>query len=164
MWQKRLLTHLEVTKTSFVCHKDSVYYRATLKWKCGNKTETTNERKWSDLIGLSKGYKRAWLLVGLVNTLVKKRNAWELSRNQPILQLHVILQNDWSIEQCLLNIRVFLGGKTKNPCFDLFIHWLIKQITNTYRNHFSNSYENRSTTLKAITNQSPVYMEKSCPG
>ena len=27
------------------------------------KTETTNERKYSDLIGLSNGYKRAWLLV-----------------------------------------------------------------------------------------------------
>ena len=40
--------------------------------------------------------------------------------------------------------RVFFGGKTKRPCFDLFIHWLIKQITNTYRNQFSRSYENRS--------------------
>ena len=28
-------------------------------------------------------------------------------------------------------------GKTKRPCFDLFIHWLIKQISNTSRNHFS---------------------------
>ena len=37
-----------------------------------------------------------------------------------------------------------LAGKAKSPCFDLFIHWLIKQITNTYRNHFSRSYENRS--------------------
>ena len=42
-------------------------------------------------------------------------------------------------------IRVILfSGKTKSPCFDLFIHWLIKQITNTYRNNFSRSYENRS--------------------
>ena len=49
-----------------------------------------------------------------------------------------------TIDQCLLLIRVFFGGKTKSPCFDLFIHWLIKQITNTYRNHFSRSYENRS--------------------
>ena len=37
---------------------------------------------------------------------------------------------------CLLHIRVFFGGKTKSPWFDLFIHWLIKQKTNTYRNHF----------------------------
>ena len=68
----------------------------------------------------------------------------ELSRNQPILRFDVILQHDWPIEQCLLHIRVFFGGKTKRPCFDLFIHWLIKQITNTYRNQFSRSYENRS--------------------
>ena len=56
----------------------------------------------------------------------------ELSRNQSILRFHVILQDDWSIEQCLLHISVFFGGKTKRPCFDLFIHWLIKQIKNTY--------------------------------
>ena len=42
------------------------------------------------------------------------------------------------------HVRVFFGGKTKRPCFDLFIHWLMKQIRNTYRNHFSRSYENRS--------------------
>ena len=46
--------------------------------------------------------------------------------------------------RCLLHIRVFFGGKSKSPCFDLFIHWQIKQITNTYGNHFSRSYENRS--------------------
>ena len=66
----------------------------------------------------------------------KKLHARELSRNQPILRFDVVLEHDWPIEQCLLHIRVFFGGKTKRPCFDLFIHWLIKQITNTYRNHF----------------------------
>ena len=82
--------------------------------------------------------------------LVKRTLGWknfmpeELSRNQPILRFDVILQPDWPIEQCLLHIRVFFGGKTKRPCFDLFIHWLLKQITNTYRNHFSRSYENHS--------------------
>ena len=74
---------------------------------------------------------------------MKKLHARELSRNQSILRFDVILQHDWPIEQCLLHIRVFFGGKTKSPCFDLFIHWLIKQITITYRNHFSRSYENR---------------------
>ena len=65
---------------------------------------------------------------------------FEVSRNHPFRRLHVMLQ------QCLLHIRVFFffSGKTKRPCFDLFIHWLLKQITNTYRNHFSRSYENRS--------------------
>ena len=42
------------------------------------------------------------------------------------------------------SILGFFGGKTKSPCFVLSIHWLIKQITNTYGNHFSRSYENRS--------------------
>ena len=65
------------------------------------------------------------------------------SRNQFILRFDVILQHDWPIEQCLLHIRVFFGGKTKRSCFDLFVHWLIKQITKTFRNHFSRSYENR---------------------
>ena len=82
--------------------------------------------------------------------LVKRTLGWknfmpeELSRNQPILRFDVILQQDWLIEQCLLHIRVFFGGKMKSPCFDLFIHWLIKQTTNTYWNHFWRSYENRS--------------------
>ena len=34
-------------------------------------------------------------------------------------------------------LGVFFGEKTKRPCFHLIIYWLIKQITNTYRNHFS---------------------------
>ena len=71
----------------------------------------------------------------------KKLLPQELSRNQPILRFDIILQHDWPIEQCLLHIRVFFGGKTKRPCFDLFTHWLIKQITNTHGNHFSRSYE-----------------------
>ena len=83
----------------------------------------------------------------LRESTVKKLHARELSRNQSILCFNIILQHDWSIEQCHLHFRVFFGGKTKSPCFDLFIHWLIKQITNTYRNHFSRSYENRSLFL-----------------
>ena len=43
-----------------------------------------------------------------------------------------------------------LAGKKKSPCFDLFIDWLIKQITNTYLNHFSRSYENRSNIVKRL--------------
>ena len=76
----------------------------------------------------------------LVKRRVKKLHARELSRNQPILRFDVKQQHDLPIEQCLPHIRGFFGGKTKRPCFNLFIHWLIKQITNTYRNHFSRSY------------------------
>ena len=60
---------------------------------------------------------------------MKKLHARELSRNQPILRLDVILLHDWPIEQCLLHMRVFFGKKTKSPCFNLFIHWLITQMT-----------------------------------
>ena len=67
----------------------------------------------------------------------------ELSRNQPILNFDVILQHDWPIEQCLLHIRVSLAGKRRGHVLKSFIHWVMKQITNTYRNHFSRSYENR---------------------
>ena len=42
------------------------------------------------------------------------------------------------------SILGFSRGKTKRPCFDLFIHWQIKQITKTYQSHFSRSNENRS--------------------
>ena len=43
----------------------------------------------------------------------EKFHALELSRNQSILHFDVILQHDWPIEQCLLHIRVFFGGKTR---------------------------------------------------
>ena len=36
-----------------------------------------------------------------------------------------------------------LAGKGRGHVL-IFIHWLIKQITNTYRNHFSRTYDNRS--------------------
>ena len=58
----------------------------------------------------------------------KKLYARELSRNQPILGFDAMLQHDWPSEQCLLHVTIFFGGKTKTLCFDLFIHWLIKQI------------------------------------
>ena len=75
---------------------------------------------------------------------VKKLHARELSRKQLILSFDIILQHDC---QCLLYFRVFFGWKTKRPCFDLFIHWLIKK-SNTFRNYFSRSYENRSNQVR----------------
>ena len=82
---------------------------------------------------------------------MKKLHVRELSRNQSILLFDVILQHDWPIEQWLVHVTAFFGGKTKRPCLDLFIHWLIKQMTNTYRNHFSRSYENRSIYFRCST-------------
>ena len=81
-----------------------------------------------------------WLVYRMLRW--KKLHARERSRNQSILRCDVILQRDWPSQQCLLHIRVFFGGKTKKPRFDLFIHWLIKQIKKTYRIQFSRSHEN----------------------
>ena len=39
-----------------------------------------------------------------------------------------------------------------SPCFVLFIYWLIKQITNTYRDNFSRTYENRSIYMFTFQN------------
>ena len=58
---------------------------------------------------------------------MKKVHAREPSKNQPLLRFDIILQHDWPIEWCLFHIRVFFGGKKKRPCFNLFIHWLIKE-------------------------------------
>ena len=57
--------------------------------------------------------------------------------------------------KCFPHTRVFFGGKTKIPSFDLFVHWLIEQIMNTYQNHFSRSYENRSIISIYQANFSP---------
>ena len=47
---------------------------------------------------------------------VKKLHARELLESiDTSLWRHTA--TDWSIEQCLLHIRVFFGGKTKRPCF-----------------------------------------------
>ena len=75
-------------------------------------------------------------------------HAREISRNQTILLFDFILQHDWRIEQCLLHIRVFFGGKTKSPCFDLFSH---------YRHHVSRSYDNRSNRVKK--SQECIYLD-----
>ena len=46
-----------------------------------------------------------------------------------------------------IHITVFFGRKTKSPCFELFIPWFIKQMTNIYGSHFPRSYESRSLSL-----------------
>ena len=128
--------------------------RAIFVWPWNENARTKQKQQ-------TNGNKAIWLVYGTDTNapgfwLVKRTLGWknfmpeELSRNQSILRFDVILQHDWPIEQCLLHIRVFFGGKTKSPCFVLFIHWLIKQITNTYRNHFLRTYENRSIPLNVL--------------
>ena len=61
--------------------------RAIFVWPWNENARTKQKQQTkgqSDLIGLSQGYKRAWLLVGLANTRVKKtscpRNFLEINR------------------------------------------------------------------------------------
>ena len=110
--------------------------RAIFVWPWNENARTKQKQQ-------TKGNKAIWLVYRTDTNapgfwLVKRTLDWknfmpeELSRNR----FDVILQQYWPIEQSLLHIRVFFGGKMKSPCLVLFIHWLIKQITNTYRNQF----------------------------
>ena len=126
-----------------------VLNRAIFVWPWNENAQTKQKQE-------TNGNRAIWLVYWTDTNarafwLVKRTLRWKnfmpenfLETCQPILRFDVILRHDWPIEQCLLHIKVFFGGKTKRPCFDLFIHWLLKQITNTYRNHFSRSYENHS--------------------
>ena len=55
-----------------------------------------------------------------------------------------------AIEQCLLHIRAFFGGKTKRPFF-LSFHPLAHETNNELLpNHFSRSHENRSILCSSV--------------
>ena len=72
--------------------------RAIFVWPWNENARTKQKQKRTET------YWFDWLSEGT-------QHARELSRNQPILCFDVILQCDWPIEQCLLRIRVFFGGK-----------------------------------------------------
>ena len=83
-------------------------------------------------------------------SLVKRTLGWKNFMPENFLEINWYLALTSycnTIGQCLLYFRVFFGWKTKRPCFDLFIHWLIKK-SNTFRNYFSRSYENRSNQVR----------------
>ena len=126
--------------------------RAIFVWPWNENARTKQKQK-------TNGNRVIWLVYrtdtnALGFSLVKLTLKWKNFMPENFLEINwfftltsycnLILQHDWPIEQWLLHIRVHFGGKTKRPCFDLFTHWLIKQIRNTYRNHFSRSYENHS--------------------
>ena len=79
---------------------------------------------------------------------------WELSRNQPRLRFEVILQHDsvtiGQSNNAFSILEFSLAGKRR-------VHWLIKQITNTYRNHFT---ETIFHTKIALAVQSSVWTER----
>ena len=83
----------------------------------------------------------------LKNAQQKKLHARELSRSQSILHFYVTLQHNFGQSNSAFSnfYQGFLRWKTKSPCFDLFIHWLIKQINKEHLpKPFFKSYENHS--------------------
>ena len=121
---------IQTNKVNIHAELPKSLHRAIFSWSW-NKNARTKQKQQTN------GNRAIWLAYRTdTNTrgfwLVKRTLMWknfmpkELSRNHSILCFDVILQHDWPIEQWLLHIRVFFGGKTKSPCFDLFIHWLIK--------------------------------------
>ena len=102
------------------------YNRATFVWLWNENARTTQQ---------TNGNRAIWLVY---RTDTNARGFWLVERTpenflEIILRFEVIQQHDWPIEQSFLHIRVFFVGKTKRPYSNLFIYWLIKQITNTYR-------------------------------
>ena len=99
------------------------YIRATFIWLWNENAPTKQKQEMN-------GIRAIWLVYQIDTNvhgfwLVNRTLGWknfmpqELSRNQRILRYDIILRHDWPMEQCLLHIRVFFGGKLKRPCFDL---------------------------------------------
>ena len=94
---------------------DFLVVRAIFVWPWNENARTKQKQQ-------TNGNKAIWLVYRTDTNargfwLVKRTLGWknfmpeELSRNR----FDVILQHDWSIEQCLLHIRVFFGGKMTSP-------------------------------------------------
>ena len=115
-----------------------------LKWKRANKTEKKNKRTEIERFD--------WFIERIQTRVafgwLSERPAENTSCPKNFLELNQYFAltsycNTIGQSNNAFSILGFFSWKTKSPCFDLFIHWLIKQITITYRNHFSRSYENR---------------------
>ena len=95
--------------------------------------EQNRNNKWMEIERFDSfivQIKRTWFFL-----LVKRMLGWKNFMPKNFLEnnQYFALRSCWA----------FFGRKMKSPCFNLFIHWLIRQITNTYRNYFSRSYDNR---------------------
>ena len=108
------------------------WYRAIFVWPWNEKARTKQKQQTNGnrAIWLVYGrYKRLWLSVALANSRVKKpKNFLEINR----YFASPSYCNTVGQSNSAFSILGFLWREN-----DLFIHWLIKQITNTYRNRFS---------------------------
>ena len=104
----------------------------------------TNEQECENLIGLANRLKCPRLQIGLANT-------------QRILNCKILFSSHFlprgATEARLPSGQskdLFPSFRTSSSCFDVVNYWLMKEITNTFGNHFSRSKENRcyKTTIK----------------
>ena len=91
------------------------YIRAIFIWLWNENTPTKQKQE-------TNGIRAVWVVYQIDTNvhgfwLVNRTLGWknfmpqELSRNQWILHYDIILQHNWPMEECLLHIRVFFGGK-----------------------------------------------------
>ena len=133
MLRKPLLVRLCVV--AWVLYSvSSIFYRAIFVWPWNENARTKQKQQ-------TNGNSAIWSVYW---TDTNAGGFWLVKRTLRWKNLHAREPSRINRYYALPSYCNTIGRETKNPCFDLFIHWLIKQITNTYRNHFSRSYENRS--------------------
>ena len=123
--------------------------RAFFVWPWNESARTKQKQQ-------TNGNRSIWLVCQRTDTnargfwLFKRTLGWknvmpeDLSRNQSIFALTSYCNTIGQSNNGFSILGISLAGKQRVHVLILFIHWLIKEITITYRNHFSWSYENRS--------------------
>ena len=123
--------------------------RAFFVWPWNENARTKQKQQ-------TNGNRSIWLVCQGTDTnargfwLVKRMLGWknvmpeDLSRNQSIFALTSYCNTICQSNNGFSILGISLAWKQRVHVLIIFIHWLIKEITITYRNHFSWSYENRS--------------------
>ena len=116
--------------------KDRINVRVIFIWPWNENTGTKQKQQ-------SNGNRVIWLVCWTDTNacgfwLVKQTFGWTNFIPEELPRFDVILQNDWPIEHfSVILLGLFLRWENEESMFWSFIHWLIKQITNTnYQNHF----------------------------
>ena len=111
----------------------------TLKWKRANKTAKIERfDSFVERIQTRVGFR--WLSKRLAEKTSCPKNFLEINRYFALTSYRNTIGQS---NNAFFILRFSLAGKRGVYAWS-FMHWVIKQITNTYRNHFSRSYENRS--------------------
>ena len=111
------------------------FVRAIFVWSW-NENARTKQRQQRN------GNRAIWLVY---RTDTNARGFWVVKRTlNRCFTLTSYLNTIGQSNNALSILGFSLAGKQRVHVLNLFIHWLIKQMTNTHRNQFSRSHENRS--------------------